>query len=83
MLTSTPVPQCLAQTTVPHPSRQMHPSKRSDESNTLQHGGLQTCAKSEDMLYSVTLDSNTNLDLLNKKRVKKLMQCTLVCFFPS
>jgi len=66
MLTSTPVPQCLAQTNVPLPSLQTRPSKQSDELNTLQHGDLQTCAESEDMLYSVTPDSNTILDLFVK-----------------
>jgi hypothetical protein len=44
----------------------MRQSKQSDELNTSQHGDLQTCAESEDMLCSVTLGPNTNLDLFVK-----------------
>jgi len=84
MLTSTPVPQCLAQTIVPLLSRQMRLSKQSDELNTLQHGDLRTSAESEDMLYSVTLDSSANLDLFIKNVLRKLCTAPLfVCLLSS
>jgi hypothetical protein len=84
MLTSTPVPQCLVQTTVPLASLLMPPSKQSDELSMLHHGDLQTCAKSEDMPCSASLRSNTNLDLFNKKKcVKKIVLHPCLVFSPN